>query len=156
MYRICFILCISTLFTSFILVAANDLDSIIKPDIVKVFDGDTILIRLKEGVVPVRLTGIDCSETKMNSHIYYQKNDSNTFEQIFKEGNLAKDKLEELVIGKDVYLELTGIDRKYGRFVGILYSSDWVNINKLMLRNGVCKKYIHEKFSSNLIKHNKF
>ena len=124
---------------------AINIDSIIKPDIVKVFDGDTILIKLKEGVVPVRLTGIDCSETKMNSHIYYQKNDSNTFEQIFKEGNLAKDKLEKLVIGKDVYLELTGIDRKYGRFVGILYSSDWVNINKLMLRNGVCKKYIYKK-----------
>ena len=124
---------------------SKDINSTIKPDIVKVFDGDTILIRLKEGVVPVRLTGIDCSETKMNSHIYYQKNDSNTFEQIFKEGNLAKDKLEKLVIGKDVYLELTGIDRKYGRFVGILYSSDWVNINKLMLRNGVCKKYIYKK-----------
>ena len=128
---------------------AKELNSIIKPNIVKVFDGDTILIRLKEGVVPVRLTGIDCSETKMNSHIYYQKNDSNTFEQIFKEGNLAKDKLEELVIGKDVYLELTGIDRKYGRFVGILYSSDWVDINDLMIKNGICKKYVYKKPATN-------
>ena len=39
---------------------------IIKPHILKVLDGDTILIKTKESTASVRLTGIDCYETKMN------------------------------------------------------------------------------------------
>ncbi|MGN0005060.1 MAG: hypothetical protein ACI37Z_03720, partial [Candidatus Gastranaerophilaceae bacterium] len=44
---------------------------LIKPDILKVIDGDTVLIKTKEGTASDRLTGIDCYETKMNSHIKY-------------------------------------------------------------------------------------
>ena len=63
---------------------------LIKPDILKVIDGDTVLIKMKEGTASVRLTGIDCYETKMNSHIKYQKTDDISYEEIFERGKLAK------------------------------------------------------------------
>ena len=115
---------------------------IIKPHILKVLDGDTILIKTKEGTASVRLTGIDCYETKMNSHIKYQKTDDISYEEIFKRGRLAKEKLEKLVSDKNISLEITGIGRKYGRFVGVLYSSDEKNINKEMLKDDLCKVYV--------------
>lgn len=115
---------------------------IIKPHILKVFDGDTILIKTKEGTASVRLTGIDCYETKMNSHIKYQKTDDISYEEIFKRGRLAKERLEKLISDKNISLEITGIDRKYGRFVGVLYSSDGKNINKEMLKDDLCKVYV--------------
>ena len=115
---------------------------IIKPHILKVLDGDTILIKTKEGTASVRLTGIDCYETKMNSHIKYQKTDDISYEEIFKRGRLAKEKLEKLVSDKNISLEITGIGRKYGRFVGVLYSSDGKNINKEMLKDDLCKVYV--------------
>ena len=124
---------------------------IIKPHILKVFDGDTILIKTKEGTASVRLTGIDCYETKMNSHIKYQKTDDIFYEEIFKRGRLAKERLEKLISDKNISLEITGIDRKYGRFVGVLYSSDGKNINKEMLKDDLCKVYVlnprNKKFS---------
>ena len=115
---------------------------IIKPYILKVLDGDTILIKTKEGTASVRLTGIDCYETKMNSHIKYQKTDDISYEEIFKRGRLAKERLENLISDKNIPLEITGIDRKYGRFVGVLYSSDGKNINKEMLKDDLCKVYV--------------
>ena len=115
---------------------------IIKPHILKVLDGDTILIKTKEGTASVRLTGIDCYETKMNSHIKYQKTDDISYEEIFKRGRLAKERLEKLISDKNISLEITGIDRKYGRFVGVLYSSDGKNINKEMLKDDLCKVYV--------------
>ena len=115
---------------------------IIKPHILKVLDGDTILIKTKEGTASVRLTGIDCYETKMNSHIKYQKTDDISYEEIFERGRLAKERLENLISDKNISLEITGIDRKYGRFVGVLYSSDGKNINKEMLKDDLCKVYV--------------
>ncbi len=114
----------------------------IKPVILDVFDGDTILIKTKEGTASVRLTGIDCYETKMNSHIKYQKTDDISYEEIFERGRLAKERLENLISDKNISLEITGIDRKYGRFVGVLYSSDGKNINKEMLKDDLCKVYV--------------
>lgn len=115
---------------------------IIKPYLLKVLDGDTILIKTKEGTASVRLTGIDCYEMKMNSHIKYQKTDDISYEEIFERGRLAKERLENLISDKNISLEITGIDRKYGRFVGVLYSSDGKNINKEMLKDDLCKVYV--------------
>lgn len=114
----------------------------IKPEIVRIIDGDTILIKTKEGTASVRLTGIDCFETYMNPHIKYQKTDDITYEEIFERGIAAKNKLESLLKEKEVYLEITGIDKKYGRLVGILYT-DSMNVNKEMLKNKLCKEYIY-------------
>lgn len=115
---------------------------LIKQDILKVIDGDTVLIKTKEGTASVRLTGIDCYETKMKSHIKYQKTDDISYEEIFERGKLAKAKLETLILDENISLEITGIDRKYGRFVGVLNSSGGKNINKEMLKDDLCKVYV--------------
>ena len=104
--------------------------------ILKVFDGDTVLIKTKEGTASVRLTGIDCYETHFNSHVVYQKTEKNSYEEIFEKGEMAKLRLEQLIKNKNIFLEITGMDKKYSRLVGILYTSDGMNINKEMLKNG--------------------
>ena len=76
----------------------------------------------------------------MNPHIKYQKADGMSYEEIFVLGNKAKKELESLIYNKNIFLEITGVDRKYGRFVGILYDND-VNINKKMLNSGLCPEY---------------
>lgn len=124
-------------------------DYIIKPVILKVYDGDTVLIKTKEGTASVRLTGIDCYETHFNSHIVYQKTEQNSYEEIFAKGEMAKLKLEQLVKNENIFLEITGMNKKYSRLVGILYTSDGMNINKEMLKNGLCMPYKYKSKTSN-------
>ena len=103
--------------------AANP-NYMIKPKIISAPDGDTIKIWTKERPVSVRLTGIDCYETSVNGHIQYQRN----------KGLKAKDELIKILrSNKNIYLEITGIDRKWGRYVGIFYYKDskgrYISIN---------------------------
>lgn len=94
--------------------AANP-NYMIKPKIISALDGDTIKIWTKERPVSVRLTGIDCYETSVNGHIQYQRNKGLTDEQIIEKGLKAKDELIKILrSNKNIYLEITGIDRKWG------------------------------------------
>lgn len=130
--------------------AANP-DYMIKPKILYVIDGDTIKIHTNERPVSVRLTGIDCYETSVNGHIRYQQNKGLSDEQIIEKGLKAKDELIKILrSNKNIYLELTGIDKKWGRFVGILYYKNpkgkYVSINDRMLKTGYCPQYIFKPY----------
>lgn len=144
------VLILSILFSIFFsnVVCGQNKDYIIKPVILKVFDGDTVLIKTKEGTASVRLTGIDCYETHFNSHVVYQKTEKNSYEEIFEKGEMAKLRLEQLIKNKNIFLEITGMDKKYSRLVGILYTSDGMNINKEMLKNGLCMPYEYKSKTS--------
>lgn len=122
-------------------------DYMIKPRIISAPDGDTIKIWTKEKNVNVRLTGIDCYETNVNSHIKKQRNNGMTDEQIIEAGLQAKQELLNILrSNKNIYLELTGIDKKWGRYVGIFYykdkSGNYVSINDKMMNTGYCPQYI--------------
>ena len=121
---------------------------IIKPRIVSAPDGDTIKIWTKQTPVSVRLEGIDCYETSANPHIKYQRTEGLTDEEIIERGLKAKAEMLKILRGhKDIYLELRGIDKRYGRYVGIFYYIDpngkMVNINEEMMKTGYCPKYIY-------------
>lgn len=130
--------------------AANP-NYMIKPKIISALDGDTIKIWTKERPVSVRLTGIDCYETSVNGHIQYQRNKGLTDEQIIEKGLKAKDELIKILrSNKNIYLEITGIDRKWGRYVGIFYYKDskgrYISINDKMLKTGYCPQYIFKPY----------
>ena len=88
-----------------------------------VVDGDTLDVYER-----VRLSGINTPET---DECYYQE---------------AKDRLTELTLGKEVYLESDYSDRgKYGRLLRYIYV-DGVNVNMLLVEEGYAK--VHDKYAS--------
>lgn len=131
---------------------AMDENYLTKPKIKQVFDGDTIQIRTKQDDVSVRLYGIDCYETLINNHINYQKNDNISYEEIIEKGKQAKLILQDIIKNnKNIYLEIIGMDKKYGRLVGTFYyknnENKFVNINKLMQKTGLCPAYTYKPHS---------
>lgn len=83
--------------------------------VTKILDGDTVII---EGGHPVRLLGIDADE---KGYPCYEP---------------AKEKLEELVLNKEVYLEADKEDRdQYQRYLRYLIL-DGENINSKLVREG--------------------
>lgn len=99
--------------------------------VIKVTDGDTICIATKipydksinKNIVyrfHIRFFGIDTPEMKSKN---------------LEEKNLAHDIqkfLSNILLDKFVSIETKGID-KYGRILGIVYTIDGVNINKLLI-----------------------
>src|SRR3989344_5226684 len=89
-------------------------------NVTNVVDGDTLDL---ENFGRIRLSGINTPET---GECYYQE---------------AKDKLEELVLGKEVYLEKDKTDLdKYGRRLRYVYLND-IMINKYLVENGFARVY---------------
>jgi len=85
-----------------------------------IVDGDTIDL---EGYGRIRFSGINTPET---DECYYQE---------------AKDKLTELILGKEVYVEKDINDEgKYGRKLRYIYL-DNILINKLLVEQGYAKVY---------------
>lgn len=88
--------------------------------VVRVIDGDTLLLETEE---KVRLSGINTPET---GECYYYE---------------AKQRLTELTLGREVYLErdMTNKD-KYGRLLRYVYKDDQF-INGLMVREGYARVF---------------
>lgn len=94
----------------------------LKGKVIKVSDGDTIMILTEEKrPVRIRLDKIDAPEKK----------------QAF--GYQSKKYLSSLIFMKDVIVKYKKIDR-YGRVLGIIYY-DGQDINLLMIKNGMAHHY---------------
>lgn len=95
-------------------------------NVTRVIDGDTIDINISERV---RLSGINSAE---RGECYYRE---------------AKDKLIELVYGKDIFLEKDKSNRgKYGRLLRYVYV-DGLDVNRYLVEYGYVKvndKYKHD------------
>lgn len=98
----------------------------------RIIDGDTVEVVADLGFnvalsVTVRLFGINTPE---RGH------------ELFK---AASKRLEELVdlYGDDGWLLMKSHGRgKYGRWLGVLYSSDGQSLNDLMIESGLAEKYL--------------
>ena len=89
-------------------------------NVTNIVDGDTLDV---DTIGRIRLSGINTPET---GECYYQE---------------AKDKLAELALGKDVYLEKDKTDLdKYGRRLRYLYI-DNLMVNKYLVENGFARVY---------------
>jgi micrococcal nuclease len=110
-----------------------------KATVTRVVDGDTVDLEIDLGMgvfvkERVRLARIDTPET------YGVKKDS----EEYKAGMKAKERLEELVKGKEIALETVKDKKgKYGRYLGEIYINDidWTNVNSLLIHEGHAKPY---------------
>lgn len=92
----------------------------------KVYDGDTITCSIDCGFgiimkkQKIRLYGIDCKEVRGAER---------------EEGLIARDKLRELILNKDIVLKTVKDKKgKYGRYLGIVYHEN-TNINDWLVEN---------------------
>ena len=91
--------------------------------VVKVADGDTFTLLDKNNQqVRVRLHGIDAPERGQDF------------------GNVARQKLSDLVFGKEVKIEEMDVDR-YGRTISIVYTADGACANEILLQVGLAWHY---------------
>lgn len=89
--------------------------------VIRITDGDMIVLTENNEQVKVRLEGIDCPEHNQNF------------------GTKAKQVTSELCFNKKVKIEKSGTD-KYGRTLGFVYVGD-ICVNKELLRLGMAWHY---------------
>lgn len=109
---------------------------------ITVKDGDTISATINDEKVKIRLSGIDCYETKPNLRIYKQAYLSKmSVEETMQRGKNSKNILQNYIDKNknNIYLKPDKMDM-YGRLLGSIFS-DHENINKYMLQNGGCFIY---------------
>jgi micrococcal nuclease len=102
--------------------------------VIKVYDGDTITIasKLPYAESPlyrfsVRLNGIDSPEIKTKS------------EEEKKLAQKAKEKMSELVLGKNIILKNVQVE-KYGRILADVYINN-IHVNEYMIEQGLAVRY---------------
>jgi len=111
-----------------------------KIEVIKVYDGDSILAQINDNIFRIRLTGIDCFEGTEGNRAKWQAIKNNlTIEQVVQGGNIAGDILASKLKNKNITFEFQGID-KYDRALGVLYDGK-TNINKEMLKTPYCSVY---------------
>lgn len=92
--------------------------------VVRIADGDTFTLLVEEKQYRIRLYGVDAPETK-GGQPYSQK---------------AKDYLASMIAGRTVQVEVKDTDR-YGRYLGVVSTTDIKNVNLEMLRSGMAWHY---------------
>ncbi len=91
--------------------------------VTEVIDGDTADIIINGKIERLRFSGVNTPET---DECYYQE---------------AKDKLKELILNKEVYIQQDKTDRgKYGRLLRYIYVDDLL-VNQYLVENGYAKTY---------------
>jgi micrococcal nuclease len=91
--------------------------------VTKVIDGDTADIIINGKTERLRFSGVNTPET---DECYYQE---------------AKDKLKELILDKEIYIQQDKTDRgKYGRLLRYIYTDDLL-VNQYLVENGYAKTY---------------
>lgn len=113
-----------------------------KLDNIVVQDGDTISATINNEKVKIRLSGIDCYETKPNLRIYKQAYLSKmSVEEVLQRGKNSKNILQTYIDENknNIYLKPDKMDM-YGRLLGSIFADD-ESINKYMLQNGDCFIY---------------
>lgn len=107
----------------FALASCKNADTLKNNKVVGIADGDTFTLLTPENKqLKIRLYGIDCPERKQDY------------------GNVAKQKLGELIFGQPVTIVQKEVDR-YGRTVAIVYIQNGLCINEQMLREGLAWHY---------------
>ena len=111
-----------------------------KINVIKVYDGDSILASINDNVFRIRLIDIDCFEGTNSKRAKWQaRKYKKTIDEIVEGGNLAGEILENKLKNKEVYFDFKGID-KYNRALGHLYIENQ-NVNQEMLKTNYCKAF---------------
>ena len=107
--------------------------------VVRVIDGDTIVVNLNGMEEKVRLIGVDTPESRVNKRAEIQQREGlGSVEEVVQLGKKAKEFTSSLVKpGDTVYLEFDVQQRdKYGRLLAYVYLKDGRMLNKEIICNG--------------------
>lgn len=110
-----------------------------KPIVLKIIDGDTLLLEYKGKKESVRLIGIDTPESRLNRKALKDAEKGHKdIENIIKAGREASRFVQSLVkSGDEVRLEFDAQTRdKYGRLLAYVYLSDGRMLNEEILKAG--------------------
>ncbi|MCX7760205.1 MAG: thermonuclease family protein [Hydrogenothermaceae bacterium] len=119
--------------------ATNIPKNVKEATVVRVIDGDTIVVNIDGMEEKVRLIGVDTPESRVNKRATVQERELNKdVETIVDLGKQAKEFTKSLVKpGMKVYLEFDVQPRdKYGRLLAYLYLPDGRMLNKEIICNG--------------------
>jgi len=102
--------------------------------VIRVIDGDTIVVGISGQQIHVRLIGINSPEL----------NDKRT--QVACLAQKAKEEAQKLLDGQNIYLEkdiTQGDHDKYGRLLAYIFTAGNANFNKLMIEEGYAYEYTY-------------
>lgn len=113
----------------------------VSTELVKIIDGDTIILRVDKNEFPARLIGIDCFETNVNNRAFKQAYLNNlSIDNVLLKGKNSKKYLKNLYKNTDkTYFEFKGLDI-YKRVLAVVYFDD-INVNDSMKTFGGCIVY---------------
>ncbi len=103
-------------------------------NVVRVVDGDTLVVRIDGDEEKIRLIGLDTTEVV---------DPRKTVECFGKE---ASDEAKRILTGKSVRIETDpsqGLYDKYGRMLAYVFLSDGTNFNRRMIENGYGYEYTY-------------
>lgn len=117
-----------------------------KADILKITDGDTVLLAVDGDEIKLRLLEIDCFENKPNLRAKWQAETYGlTQTEVLYRGEQSAAVLKKLWRNNRAffYVKLKGKDM-YRRYLGTLFiirNDIEINVNRYMLKNGDCLPY---------------
>ncbi len=103
-------------------------------EVLKVYDGDTVLVKHEGGKYRVRLLYVDAPETDQTG-----LRESFKLTQVHQVGELSTNFLKKLIHRNQIVLKVRGKDR-YGRLLGVLYLNR-KNLNYEMVKAGMVFLY---------------
>jgi micrococcal nuclease len=101
--------------------------------VVGVKDGDTVEVFIDRKVTVVRFEHVDCPE--IGGGQPYSR--------------VAKKFVSDLCFGKEVKLVSKGNIDRYGRLIAVVFTSDGINVNLELVKNGLAWHY--KKYSSDVV-----
>jgi micrococcal nuclease len=112
--------------------------------IIKVIDGDTLLVKVSDDTERIRLIGIDSPESFDNPKAERDsRNNGEKISSITNHGRQAEQYAKSIISqGEMVRLEYdVQLRDKYGRILAYVYLNDGTMLNEKMLLNGYAKVY---------------
>ena len=122
---------------------------LVKAEITKVTDGDTVKAIVNNEELNIRLLDIDTFETRANPRAYWQAEENHlSLGDVFKKGEQSKQELQKIISKNkgNIYIDPSKKD-KYGRTLGTLYigNNKEQSINQYMLDIGGALPYKERK-----------
>ncbi len=120
----------------------------IEAKVVRVIDGDTIIVKIDGRLEKVRLVGIDCPEIDAHRNKPFEYDAITNLTYLAEWGLKAKEFAERYLDHKTVELEfdeIAGLRDRYGRLLAYVYVNR-TDFNALLIEKGLARVYVEGKF----------
>lgn len=120
----------------------------IEAKVVRVIDGDTIVVSIDGKLEKVRLVGIDCPEIEARRNKPFEYDAITNMTYLAEWGLKAKEFTERYLDHKTIELEfdeIAGLRDRYGRLLAYVYVNR-TDFNALLIEKGLARVYVEGKF----------